>query len=498
MSSTAPKLSFVAFCRLVGLMLTAGQTAFAGVAFDGLQVAGLGAELEQLGRLIFGAVESIPDTARAIVVQVKGRDAGGSRLGATRGVHLALTADLSRLEREEPAYVLFVAPKIRLARVPMRFARTAAKRVPGGVRIVNEHLDGFTLVRHDGRSVIFECVAASRGGDTTRGVPVLFALLDEAAFFRDETSGSVNDKAIFSALVPRLLPGGQILVLSSPYLESGVLYEEFSRNHGQPRTALAAHCPTLVMRDDAETRAMVERERLRDPDNARREFDAEFMPAGSGLVFDPAALRACVDESLPLRLPPTRTGVVSGFDFGPLRDATAGAVVRFGEAGRIECAETFVRRPAKNAPLVPSVVVGEFCRFARAHGAREVHADHYYRASVEEHVRDAGLVFVPAPAGNTGVVLVTNTVRDLVHSGWVVIPGAQRELISQLGELAMRPLSGGGFTLHSPRRFGSHGDLARAWMLAVFALYVRSHLGTRKWEVTSQGSIAEDLSSGGF
>src|SRR5947208_2034234 len=83
------------------------------------------------------------------------------------------------------------------------FADAAARRVPR-LRIENPTADGFTIVRHDGRHVVFECIAAARGGDTGRGVPVLAVLLDEASFFRDEATGVVNDRAVFNALVPRL------------------------------------------------------------------------------------------------------------------------------------------------------------------------------------------------------------------------------------------------------------------------------------------------------
>lgn len=290
--------TFVRFAQRIGLALTPGQTAFAAVAFDGLEPA-----CRDRARKIFGAVDHVPAAARKVIAMAKGRDAGGSRMGATRGLHLALTAGLERLEIDESAYVLSVAPKIRLARVGKRFALSAARRVPG-LRITGEHRDGFTIVRHDGRQVIFECIAAARGGDTGRGVPVLFAMLDEAAFFRDEESGQVNDRHIFNALVPRILPGGQILIVSSPWVESGLLYDEFTKNHGNPTTALAAHCPTLVMRDDPETAATVELERERDPENARREFDAEFLTSGAGLFFDSGALTRCIDASLPDPIPP--------------------------------------------------------------------------------------------------------------------------------------------------------------------------------------------------
>src|SRR5262249_30644541 len=122
------------------------------------------------------------------------------------------------------------------------------------------------------------------------------AVMDESAFFRDEDH-SVNDAEIFHAVAPRVMPEGQVILASTPWAQGiGLLYDLFSANHGAPRTAVAAHAPTLLLRNDARTAAMVERERERDPDNAAREFDAKFMSSGAGLFFDPSAVDAAVDR----------------------------------------------------------------------------------------------------------------------------------------------------------------------------------------------------------
>src|SRR6185369_8538592 len=257
--------AFTAFCTLSG-KLTVAQRAFARVVYDGAEPADLEGSERDAAHAIFGALGAIPAVARRVVVQVKGRDAGGSRLGAERCAHLGLTLPIDRIGVQELAFVVFGGPKLRHARVGLRHARSALKK--HGVAILEDSTDGFTIVRHDGRRVRFEAFAASRGGDTVRGVPIIAALLDEAGFYYDESSGVANGEAIFGAIVPRLLPGGQVLIVSSPWAESGLLFTEFTRNHGAPVTAIAALCPTGLMRDDPETLAMIAVERERDPDNA--------------------------------------------------------------------------------------------------------------------------------------------------------------------------------------------------------------------------------------
>lgn len=463
--------SFVRFAALAGLRLEPGQRVHDLVAYDGIDPADLEAEEDRaIARRIFGRhVERVPAQARAVTVQVKGRDVGGTRRGAVRAVHLAATNPLERLDPDELAVVLFVAPKLRLARIPKRFALTAAKRL--GITIEGESADGFTIVRHDGRRVAFECIAAARAGDTGRGVPVLFALLDEAAFFLSDEHVA-NGEDIFNALAPRLLPGGQIAIVSSPWLEGGLLYKEFTRNHGRPTTALASFCPTLVMRSDPHVLATVARESERDPENARREFGAEFLPVGSALFFDAAAIRAAADNDLPHTLAPGGQDcwIGAGFDGGFVHDSSAGCVVRrLPQNEYYEVAETFEARPSKGAPLVPSRVVADFARVMRRHGADEMVGDVHYAESIREAAGAAGIDLVLGPGGQAGKLSMYLVVRDLLHSGRLRIPPKQVRLLAQLREVTARPTPGGGTVIASPRRSGGgHGDLVSALVAALW------------------------------
>lgn len=484
-----PAMKAVAFTRFTTLraLLTAGQRAFAKVAYDGLEPADLtGAERER-AREIWGDVETIPAEARRVVVQVKGRDVGGSRLGAERCLHLGYTLPLDRIGYDELAYVVFGGPKIRHARVGLRHALNAARK--NGLKVDGQTRDGFTLVRHDGRRVRFECFAASRGGDNMRGVPIIAALLDEAAFFVDESSGAFNGENIFGAIVPRLLPGGQILIVSSPWAESGLLHSEFVRNHGHPVTAIAAFCPTTTMRDDAETLGMVERERIRDPENARRELDAEFLPTGAGYYFDRFALDACPLESMPLTLPSAEQGwkYFGGYDPAYVSDAAEGVIVR-SKGLLFEVADVFIRVPAKGKPLVPSVVDREFAELVKRHGGKQISSDIHYEQSVREHVRGLGLSFHAGPGGNSGKAEVYGCARELVSGGRVKWSAGHLRLTRQMREVVSKPLSGGLIAISSPRHRGNHGDGASALCLALWLAHQASKSANRYFGIASVGS----------
>ena len=453
---------FTAFAAATGITLTVGQLVFARVAYDGEQPK----PSEPACKAIFGDCSAVPTEARSIIVQVKGRDVGGSRLGALRLLHLALTLPLEgRIEPEELAFCIFTGPKLKHAHTGMRFALAAAKRI--GVAVSGEKADGFTVTRDDGRRVRLECFAASRGGDTGRGVPIVGALLDEAAFYFDETTGVVNDRAIFNALVPRLLPGGQILIVSSPWAEAGLLYLEFKANHGEPKTALAAFCPTLAMRTDAETRETVEREYKRDAVNAEREFGAKFLPVTANQFFDPRAIEAAIDESLILPMAKVPGAVIApAGDFAFRRNASALVIVQ--QTPEYFWTALVSEQKPQGGPLKPSVVVADFARDMKPYGVDTLTADGHYREAIAEHLESSSIYLASAPEGQAGVADMHQAARTLLHEGRVKLPRHER-LIQQLKAITAKPQPGGGMSFSSPEsKDGSHGDVARAWVTAMW------------------------------
>lgn len=459
--------------RMLRVRLSDGQRVLCLVAYDGLEPRDLEGADRELARTIFGDVDSIPPEARRVLVAVCGARGGKSYvLGALRLLHLALTVPLTSLAPGEIATGLVVAPGLKLARQCLRYALGAAREVPElAERIVSETEDGFVL-RRGGKHVSIEALPASRGGASLRGRSLIGAVLDEAAFFRDEDY-AVNDAEIFKAVHPRVMPKGQVIISSTPWAEGiGLLYELFNANHGAPRNALAAHAPTMLLRkgdaNEADIRMQVEFERERDPDNAAREFDAEFMTSGTGLFFDPSAIDACIDPTPIPRLPMKGCITAIGADFGFKNDASALVVARLEDS--VCCiADISELRPRKGAPLVPSEVVASFAETAKCHGATSVIADRYCEEAIREHLVAHNLRLVPAPDGLAGKVEMYTRARALIHERRVRLPN-HRVLINQLKAVTSKPTSGGSLSISSPRRGGAHGDVVSAFVHALTGL----------------------------
>jgi hypothetical protein len=261
------------------------------------------AEEREIARVLFGDLDRIPASAHGTFALLKGARVGGT-LGCSEVLlWSALTCDLSGLARGEQAFGIFVAPRLDLARQGLRYVVGAANGVPDIRRsIVSESSDALVLKRRDGSVVSIEPLAASARATATRGRSLCAAVLDEASFFFDVDSGVVNDLELYRAIGPRVLTGGRLMVLSTAWVETGLLMDLVRANHGAPSTCIAAIAPTLTLRpNDAKLAKHVAAERARDAESAATEFDCVPRDSASASAFiDPSAIDAMVDHALPL------------------------------------------------------------------------------------------------------------------------------------------------------------------------------------------------------
>lgn len=285
--------------------LTPAQWVLVRVCFDDVDPVDLTDGDRAIAAELFGNVDRVPSEARHVLALVKGARVGGTWIASLFVLYLGLVVDLAGLAPGEVAFGVIVCPDLRLAEQAFRYVAGAVDSTPSlRKRVVSRTSSSITLRRPDGRVIAVECLPASRGGAATRGRTLFAALLDEASFLRDADSGQINDLEIFRSIVVRVLPGGMVLVVSTAYLESGLLHDLVQANHGKPSSCLAVIAPTLTMRNDERIRQIVDEERQRDALNASREFDCVPLGAGAGAFFDPVALKSSIDETLPDPLPP--------------------------------------------------------------------------------------------------------------------------------------------------------------------------------------------------
>jgi hypothetical protein len=314
-------LPFVQFTlEVLRLELSTPWRVLLKVAVDGVQPSQLEGEEREVARVLFGNVDTIPESARRKLVWRLGRGSGKTTIAAALGVWVMLTAPLGSIGPGMTPAVVTVAPGKANAKVSVAVGRELVRRVPSLERLVcddGDTADGFSLRRPDGRRVSFVCVAASRGGTTLRGFDLLMLILDESEFLAsnsDATPGDgyvVNDRDLYNAAKPRL--HGPAVFISTPWPVENLTAELFDKNFGKPTNALAAIGESTTMRPDDERLARDVAQALEDdPDgNAAREYLCQPGARGGSRLFDPtmgpkekAKIKGTVTTTAPA-IPPT-------------------------------------------------------------------------------------------------------------------------------------------------------------------------------------------------
>jgi hypothetical protein len=465
----AERLSFRAFLESPDFCDLALSPLVAAIAdaSDGVRPTTIGeAECQQY----FGcSLDELPPLARRYVaVQAGGRGGKTSRLLAPKALHAAWTADLPTLRPGEHAVALLVSSELDLARQALAFCRgyVEASPVLSAALVGKPKTNSLTLRRPDGKLVDVRVRAAGARGKGGRAFTLVFAGLDEACFFYDAT-GVVNDQEIYRAVAQRVVPDGQVWLVSTPWLAGvGLLEEKLARDWGE-------HAQTLCVRGVG-TRALnptwdpdgtIEAAlREDDPDNAEREIDAVPMAAGSQMFFALEAITAAVNEKRPQRLERDPAALYgAGGDCAFKRNSSALAVVALRDA-RYKLAALEELKPTPGLPLKPSAVVDHFAPVLKDYGVTALTVDAYERADVALELARHQLSAAHDPEKVESYIFA----RKALHEGRVELPKHPR-FARQLRDVVSKPQPGGGLSITSPKKAdGSHGDLVSAWVLAVW------------------------------
>lgn len=418
------------------------------------------------------SLAELPRVARRLVaIRAGGRAGKTSRLMATKALHAALTVALPTLAPGEKAVALLMAPDLKLAHQILGFVRGYTVSSPRlGAMVARDTADEIELLRPDGQRVLIRVRAASGRGKGGRGFVLVFFGLDEAAFFRDEGSGVVNDTEIYRAAAQRLAPGAQAWVASTPWVAGvGLLEDTLASDFGSHTHALCAQAPTRALNPTWDEDGSLERwMRETDPDNAEREIDAVPFAAGSSTFFDKVTLDAATDDRRPLDLAPVKGGLYGAAgDFAFRRNASALAIVQR-EVDRYALALLDERQPTASTPLSPAAVVDAFAAPLLRFDLAEVAADSHERDALAEEMARHDLTVTALPEGQSGKAEQYLFTRRLLREGRLTLPKHPR-LRAQLVGITSKPAPGGGLSIHSPRTAdGAHGDLVSALVGAVW------------------------------
>ena len=301
---------------------------------------------------------------------VIGRRGGKSLILALLAAYLGAFNDWTPyLTGGEKGTLVVVAADRKQARSIFRYLRNMLSIPLLAGLITRETADTIELRDH----IVIEIQTAS--AKTIRGYTLIGALCDEVAFWSTDDGGANPDREILAALRPAMLtvPKAMLLLASSPYSKTGVLYDEYRRHWGKDESpTLVWQAPTLTMNPSV-PRSFIDEEYEKDPASAAAEYGGLFRTDIQAFVT-----REAVDAV-------TAPGVfeiapmfsVDYFAFvdpsGGSSDSMTLAIAHRDMTGR---AILDVVREAK-PPFSPESVVSEFATVLKAYNIKTVTGDRY-------------------------------------------------------------------------------------------------------------------------
>ena len=391
----------------------------------------------------------LPERAFGTVWLIIGRRGGKSLVMALVATYMALFKDWRPfLSPGERAVILLVAADREQAKILRRYI--------GGILatpIFAQQVQGQTAdtIELDGEVVIEVATCSYR---TVRGRSVCVALLDEAAFWRSESSAN-PDREVWRAIRPSMASFGSealAVVASSPYARRGLMWKSFKKFHGKPDAQnLVWQAGTKVMNPTISDDFLAE-EFEADPASAEAEYNANFRTDIESYVS-----REVIDAAVVVgrfELPPVLSARYSAFidPSGGSADSMTLAICHREADGRVVVDAVRERRP----PFSPEDCVLEFAGLLKAYAVRRVTGDRYAGEWPRERFRLAGITYDLSDKPKSDLY---RDMLPLLNSGKVELLDHPR-LVSQLCGLERRTARGGRDSIdHAP---GQHDDIANA------------------------------------
>ncbi len=391
----------------------------------------------------------LPTVAFAFIWLVIGRRGGKSFAMAVIAVFMACFRDWRRyLSPGERAVVLLVAADREQAKILHRYIVGILSTPLLASLVENQTADTIELKG----AVVIEVV--TRSYRSVRGRSVCVALLDELAFWRDDSSAN-PDAEVLNAIRASMATFGDapmVIAGSSPYSRTGVLWDAYKRYFGQDDIHnLVWQAPTRVMNPSV-TQAFVDKEYERDPASAAAEYGALFRSDIAEFV-SLAILEACTPSGVFEIAPLSNIGYTAFVDpSGGSSDSFTMAIAHREDDGVVvlDCV-----REAR-APFAPEAVVEDFCKTLASYRIGKVHGDRYAGEWPREQFSKRKIDYLPSERVKSDLY---RDMLPLLNSRKVQILD-NRRLIAQLHGLERRTARGGKDSIdHGP---GRHDDVANA------------------------------------
>ncbi|MEQ1679265.1 MAG: hypothetical protein ABL950_01465 [Nitrospira sp.] len=287
-----------------------------------------------------------------------------------------------------------------------------------------------------------------------RGVKASIVVLDEPAHFVS-TDGRPTDLEMWRVARGRVaMTGGKIVAISSPYFQSGLLFELYKKHYGNDGSPVLLWQASSKDMNPLLSEDYLARMREDDPEGYESEVLGQFR-AGLSNLFDPEALEACVERGVRERVPEAHLRYVSFVDAasGSGQDSFAVGIAHAdGEQVLLDCVRTW--RP----PFNPSSVIAECSNILKQYGLVETTGDRFAAGFVIEGFHQHHILYRHSDKDRSSLYLES---LPSINAGRITLLD-RPDLLRELRGLERRRGTGG--KDRCDHRRGQHDDAANVAM----------------------------------
>ncbi len=421
----------------------------------------LGGEQLTLAKQMAGSAWQLGVEQREAVFICGRRSGKSDKLAANVAIYEAFFRDHD-LSPGETGVVLLLAQNMRQAKVVKGYIEGKIDKSP----VLRRHVvanrsqeleldNGITIAIHP---------ASFR---SVRGLSVVCCICDEIAFWWTEDNYANPDVEVVRAVRPAMatFPHGKLLMVSSPYTMGGVLWDAWRKRETDPHT-LVWHAPTRLMNPTVPA-SFLKREKSRDPENYRREYDAEFTDAVSGFLPS-AAIDDCVARGRTEIAPDNETNYyVAAVDAAYKGDKFTMAVAHFDREKKVVVMDLLTGwQGSRKVPLRLGEVMPQIKLLCEKYDISNLLGDQFGAEPLKDAFLRHNLNYEERTFTNQSKADFYATLRTRIMDGTIELLDHEPSL-KELRGLELEHLSGGNIRIGHGRRSGGHDDYADAMALAV-------------------------------
>jgi len=401
---------------------------------------------------------------------------GKSMLAAAKAIHASQTCSVEGLA---PGDIL----RIPILATTTKTAKQSYFHVVGTLQ-AKPHLKALiaapptaesVFVKHpSGRLVEITITALSARGSNLVSTYIATAIFDEAPRMSGDDESKRNLDEALSAIAGRIRPGGQILLIGSPYQPYGPVYDLVQERFGKPgEDCLVVRAGGPAMNPTRWTHAECEALRRRNPDAYKTDVLAEFADPEEALIKDYLLQRAMRDTPVE-RAPDKGHYYVAAMDPG-----ARASVWTFVIVGRFKAPDGSLRPhfqvvvakqwdPKKFADgkLNPKLILQEIRTLCDRYGVPDVHTDQFAADALQSLAWDQGVTLITHNVDAAFRLEWATAIKTGLEEDTLKLPPVP-ELREDLVRLKKRVTSNGVVIQMPVSGAGRHCDFAPALGLAL-------------------------------